>query len=226
MRRNTLSGFLPLLRVRARKATVSQQPSSMSVFAQYSSQQHQQCSSIERVSCRRFRLESPPDTWRLGAALARLARPGDVFLLQGSLGAGKTTLARGFIQEFLNDPELEVVSPTYLLDVTYPDYENKAKVPGVVLHHLDLYRLENADDRPIADFADIFTHQICLVEWPERLGKYSTPEEFLQIRFSFVAGADGPRVIESSGFASHKHLENPRWSQARIDQIQWQCSAA
>jgi tRNA threonylcarbamoyladenosine biosynthesis protein TsaE len=176
---------------------------------------------VRQVSHRDLALPTSQDTWLLGAALARLAQPGDVLFLQGGLGAGKTTLARGFIQTFMNDDELDVVSPTYLLDLSYPDYEGRAIIPGSTIHHLDLYRLRSADERPIADFDVIFAQHICLVEWPDRLGKHSTPDEYLSISLSFLSGAEGPRKAALSGFASPKCRANPRWSQTRIDQLRW-----
>lgn len=56
---------------------------------------------------------------RLGAGVGRVAQRGDVFLLRGVVGAGKTCFARGFIRGLLRDPSMVVTSPTYLLDNVY-----------------------------------------------------------------------------------------------------------
>ena len=55
------------------------------------------------------------DMEQLGAAFAASAHGGDVFLLHGDVGAGKSTFARGFVRELVNDPEHVVPSPTFLL---------------------------------------------------------------------------------------------------------------
>eukprot|EP00667_Euglena_gracilis_P020780 EG_transcript_22564 len=104
-----------------------------------------------------IRLEDSRDTATLGAVLARLAAPGDVFALLGDLGAGKTCIARGFLREFFADPDLHVPSPTYLLCLTYADDRaepsgeadrarqpatGRARIPGTVVYHMDPYRLK------------------------------------------------------------------------------------
>ena len=100
------------------------------------------------------------DTEELGGALAMVARAGDVVLLRGGLGAGKTTLARGFITALLG--ETEVPSPTYTLVQTYDG-------PGFDVWHFDLYRLENEDDVWELGIEDALDGGVCLIEWPERI---------------------------------------------------------
>ena len=81
-------------------------------------------------------LADAEETARLGADLPAAAKQGDVFALSGDLGAGKTTLARGFVRAMAGDPELEVPSPTFTLVQSYA-----ARLP---VAHLDLYRLADA----------------------------------------------------------------------------------
>ena len=107
-------------------------------------------------------LEDVEATERLGAQLAAVAQRGDVFFLIGELGAGKTSLARGFLRHFFADSQLEVPSPSYLLCFGYTDQEEAAPessdtppgpmlgralnvggsalLPGVSVLHLDPYR--------------------------------------------------------------------------------------
>ena len=106
-------------------------------------------------------------TLALGARLAGEAARGDVFALEGALGAGKTTLARGFIRA-LTDADEEVPSPTFTLVQTY----DSAKGP---LWHFDLYRLEDAEEAWELGIEDAFAEGISLVEWPERLGPLLPP---------------------------------------------------
>ena len=99
-------------------------------------------------------------TARAGAALAAVARPGDVITLSGPLGAGKTSLARGFLAALGH--EGEVPSPSFSIIQPYEDLD-----PPV--WHVDLYRLE--DPRELEELGlDSATDAVLIVEWPERAG--------------------------------------------------------
>lgn len=100
-------------------------------------------------------------TRRLGGILAALARPGDVIALFGTLGTGKSTLARAFVRA-LTDPDEEVPSPTFTLVQSY-DSES-----GTVWH-FDLYRLDKPDDAFELGIEEAFADGMCLIEWPDRL---------------------------------------------------------
>ena len=99
-------------------------------------------------------------TAELGARLAAALRPGDLVLLEGDLGVGKTALARAVIRSLLGDPGLDVPSPSFAL---VQPYEGR----GRSILHADLYRLTSEreiDELGLFDRADA----IVLVEWPER----------------------------------------------------------
>jgi N-acetylmuramate 1-kinase len=108
-------------------------------------------------------LASAAITEQLGADIALAARAGDIILLKGALGAGKSTFARALIRQLADNPELEVPSPTYTI------CQNYDLLPPV--RHFDLYRL--ADDRELDElgFDDNANRVLTLVEWPERLEK-------------------------------------------------------
>ena len=117
----------------------------------------------------RPRVESLPDTAAtegLGARLARLLLPGDLVLLEGPLGAGKTTLVRGLVAALGGDP-LEVCSPTFVLLETY------AVRGGEIarVHHADLYRLRGRGSAPLDEVglgeALDDPAAVSAVEWPE-----------------------------------------------------------
>ncbi|MCS7183477.1 MAG: tRNA (adenosine(37)-N6)-threonylcarbamoyltransferase complex ATPase subunit type 1 TsaE [Thermoanaerobaculum sp.] len=117
---------------------------------------------------RRF-LPDPMATEQLGAELAAQLRPGDLVLLRGPLGAGKTTLVRGLVRALGGDPA-EVCSPTFILRETYA----LGGVHGIrALHHLDLYRLRGRPQSPwlelgLGELLDD-PGAITAVEWPEDL---------------------------------------------------------
>ena len=99
-------------------------------------------------------------TAALGQRLAAVLKPGDLLMLEGDLGAGKTALARAVIRALAGDPRLDVPSPTFALVQPYDTAQ------GPVLH-ADLYRIANArdvDELGLFDSADA----IVLVEWAER----------------------------------------------------------
>ena len=101
---------------------------------------------------------SAAETEALGAELAATLRPGDVVLVAGDLGAGKTTFVRGACRA-LGVTAL-VTSPTFTIGQRYP-----APVP---VSHLDLFRLESLDDED-PDLLSEYLRQdaIAFVEWPE-----------------------------------------------------------
>lgn len=123
----------------------------------------------------------------LGARLGRALRSGDTVALIGGLGAGKTTLARGLVQSVL--PHETVPSPTYTLVQTY-------EVSGFTLWHCDLYRLEHPDEAYELGLMDAMGEDVCLLEWPDRLGPL-LPQDALKIEITF--DGDG-RQIKLTGW--------------------------
>ena len=110
---------------------------------------------------REFHLASPEQTAALAQALAPRLRPGDVILLSGPVGAGKSHFARSLILSLLDTPE-DVPSPTYTLVQTYPSRVGE-------IWHADLYRLSDTSEIEELGLLDAFESAICLVEWPNRL---------------------------------------------------------
>jgi len=103
------------------------------------------------------------ETEKLGAALADRLRPGDVVALSGPLGAGKTTFARGVLAALgLHE---DAPSPSFSLVIAYdpPD----VRLP---LWHVDLYRIEDAQEIEELGLDDARLDSALLIEWPERMG--------------------------------------------------------
>jgi tRNA threonylcarbamoyladenosine biosynthesis protein TsaE len=124
-------------------------------------------------------LADPDATACLAAAVAGSVRAGDAILLDGPLGAGKTTFARAFLRAASGDPALEVPSPTYTLVQSY------ATARGTV-HHFDLWRLDGPAGLAELGWDDALA-DIVLVEWPDRLGRLR-PSDALTIRLELRAG--------------------------------------
>lgn len=123
-------------------------------------------------------IKSPQGMQKLGAILSEVRQKADVICLDGDLGVGKSCLARGFVRQFLSDPDAEVPSPTFLIDQVYDadikDHGISQQSPS--LHHMDFYRFY--EDMSSAELADnvhnlqlqhAFKHDICLIEWSARL---------------------------------------------------------
>ncbi len=104
---------------------------------------------------------SPEETEAAGDELGRRLRPGDLVLLRGELGAGKTTFVRG-IARGIGSAAL-VASPTFQLVRIYPG--------RVQLAHVDLYRLEQGDDLRDLGLDELLDAGAVVVEWGDRINK-------------------------------------------------------
>ena len=114
-------------------------------------------------------------TRRFGAALARLLRPGDIVLLDGSYGAGKSTLARSILRSMAGDPVLDVPSPSFTLVQEY-------ETPAGDVRHYDLWRINNPGELTELGWGP-GSAAISLVEWPEKLGRLR-PSQAMTIAMS------------------------------------------
>ncbi len=103
----------------------------------------------------------------MARALAAGFSGGEVVLLYGELGAGKTTFVRGLARGVGADPD-EVASPTFVLLTSYPG--------RLTLHHADLYRLRGDGDEAEIGLEELpGSAGVLAVEWPERLGRIQWP---------------------------------------------------
>jgi tRNA threonylcarbamoyladenosine biosynthesis protein TsaE len=128
--------------------------------------------------------ESESETAELAADLARGFGGGEVVLLTGELGAGKTAFVRGLARGLGVDPD-EVASPTFVLLTRYPG--------RLVLHHADLFRLRGDGDESELGLAELpGPAGVLAVEWAERLREEVWPKA-IRVRLEH-AGEDRRRV--------------------------------
>ena len=135
------------------------------------------------------RSQSPDDTRRVGAKLAAGLCDGDVVLLDGDLGAGKTQFAQG-VAEGLGVTE-PITSPTFNIMFEY----TSGRLP---LYHFDLYRLDDASQLEDVDFygvIDSSTPGVALVEWAQMFPD-EMPDDAIRVRISRDPSDDAARAIE------------------------------
>ena len=137
---------------------------------------------------REINLADEAATRALGARLAAVLRAGDALALEGDLGAGKTTLARGLIQALVDGDE-PVPSPTFTLVQAY-----QAPERGLTIWHFDLYRLSHPDELVELGWEDALAEGLALVEWPERAGD-ALPESALWVELSEQGDGRVARLI-------------------------------
>jgi tRNA threonylcarbamoyladenosine biosynthesis protein TsaE len=129
-----------------------------------------------------------------GARIAAHLRPGDVIALSGSLGSGKTTLARSIISAL--DHPGEVPSPTFTILETY-DLD-----PPLV--HADFYRLESPREAEELGLDDYRDGAALIAEWPERAGGFADEPGCLSVTLE-IAGS-GRKAIVAGGSAWHGRI--------------------
>jgi len=122
-------------------------------------------------------LATPDTTTRLAEALAPPLKAGDVLLLAGPIGAGKSHFGRALIRwHMARAGRIEdVPSPTFTLVQVYP-------MPGFEIWHADLYRLSDPDEVEELGLAAAFDEALCIVEWPDRLPE--PPPDALMLSFA------------------------------------------
>ena len=131
-----------------------------------------------------------PELTRLAEDVAFMLAPGDTVVLEGDLGAGKTTFARALIRALTNDATLEVPSPTYTLVQSYA-------TPRFEVAHFDLYRLTRPEEIEELGLEAALNRGVAVIEWPSRGGKY-IPADRLTVALS-DNGSDEQRSVIMCG---------------------------
>ena len=132
---------------------------------------------------------SASETQQLAAALAAIAEPGDLLLLAGEMGAGKTAFAQGFALG-LGITE-QVTSPTFTIVREYSGGR-------LALHHLDVYRLESLSEVADLGLSEMLDEDaVMLVEWGDAVLP-ALPDQYLELRITFGED-DDQRLLELRG---------------------------
>ncbi len=142
-----------------------------------------------------------------GRVLGSLLQPGDLLLLEGDLGAGKTTLTKGLalglgVSGYVNSPTFTLVN----------EYQGRLPV-----YHLDAYRLESgreALDFGLEEYLD--SQGVTIIEWPERIREV-LPNVFLLVRLDYLSETERNFRLEAAGERYDRLLEAFRQSQGEQD---------
>ncbi len=137
-----------------------------------------------------FISHSATQTIWVGQQVGAFLKPGDLVLLFGTFGVGKTHLTKGLAGAF-GVPESDITSPTFVLVNNYVGDKAHGRTR---LHHIDLYRLEGgADDFESIGLDELWdTDAICIIEWAERIGE-ALPTEYLAIQIDHLT--DSKRLM-------------------------------
>lgn len=152
---------------------------------------------------------APDETVRIGRLLGEALRGGELILLSGDLGAGKSLLARGIAAGLQVSPHTPVTSPTYTIVNSY-----EGRLP---FHHVDLYRLQGPESLEAVGFHDLFDGEsVVVVEWPER-GEGEFPPDSLLISLEQQGESERSILVTSRGDSSTALLERFQKLFDRVD---------
>ena len=137
----------------------------------------------------KWQVRSERETAAVAAQLAPYFKRGDIVLLKGTLGVGKTTFVRALIRHLLKS-DIDVPSPTFTLLQIYD-------TPKFPIYHFDFYRLKSPDEAYEVGIEDAFADGLSLIEWPDKIAPL-LPKHCKSITFQI--SSDNTRTIETKGF--------------------------
>ena len=129
---------------------------------------------------------SENETIELGKKIAQKLKKGDIIVLTGELGSGKTKLTEGILTYF--GLQNEISSPTFTIVNEYDT--NKFKI-----FHFDVYRLSDVDEFYAIGGEEYFEQGVSIIEWGEMIENY-IPNRYLKLEFSRDSSIDNKRVIK------------------------------
>ena len=128
---------------------------------------------------------SETDTKNLAKKLASQLSVGDIIILSGELGSGKTKFTEGFLSFF--GLENEISSPTFTI-------VNEYRNDKIKIFHFDVYRLEDLDEFYAIGGDEYFNSGICIIEWGELI-KNALPDSFIEVIFSKDCSSENTRLL-------------------------------
>jgi tRNA threonylcarbamoyladenosine biosynthesis protein TsaE len=135
---------------------------------------------------RDFTTNSPEETIALGRELASVLVPPKIVVLQGDLGAGKTTLVKGIAEGFHAASHENVTSPTFTLIHEY-------RGPAATLYHIDLYRIDTQRELETLGLDDLRNeNSVLLIEWGEKFARFQRERD---VEIALVRVSDNQRQI-------------------------------
>ena len=145
-------------------------------------------------------LRSTADTKKLAEKISKIITSGDVILLYGNIGVGKTTFVRFLIHHLEIENGIEksdVLSPTF--NIVY-DYD----IGKIKIFHYDLYRLKNNNDILELGMFDTAEKSVKIIEWPELIK--IKPNHRIDILFQYLENSD-TRKVKIKGFGKWKDYQ-------------------
>ena len=128
---------------------------------------------------------SENDTKKLAKLFAQMLKKGDILILSGELGSGKTKFTEGFLSYF--NLENEISSPTFTI-------VNEYKKDDINIYHFDVYRLEDSSEFYEIGGEEYFDNGICIIEWGELI-RDVLPKDYIEIDFSRSDKNENIRIL-------------------------------
>lgn len=144
-----------------------------------------------KLKTKNYICKSPEETFKLGEKIGESLNGGEMILLKGTLGAGKTLLTKGIVNSLEFDID-EVTSPSFTLVNLY-------KAEKLEVYHIDLWRIDEKSDAVFAvGLNEILENEnaVIIIEWAERLKNFTFPEKTLIVKME--GDGDDPRIISIS----------------------------
>lgn len=145
----------------------------------------------------RFISHSEDETKKFAKKLASNSKKGDIIVLSGELGSGKTKFTEGFLEYFNLQDELS--SPTFTI-------VNEYDTPDFPIYHFDVYRLEDIDEFYAIGGDEYFSNGVCIIEWGEKIEEI-LPESYLKISFTRDFEDSNTRTLNIESFGKFNFKE-------------------
>lgn len=139
-------------------------------------------------------------------SLSKILEIGDILLLKGPVGSGKSFFARSIISEYFKISKIyeDIPSPSFSLIQTYDNI-------SPMVCHVDLYRLSFTSELEEIGLDNIYENFLTIVEWPERLGK-KKPINFIEVEFKYSQNVEYERHL-GIGLSSNCRMDILEWLQ-------------